>query len=127
LSGVRDHNGILLLGFDGVADRRAAEALRGALLEVEVTDSADEEPDAWYDHQLVGLRVEAPDGADLGRVTAVEHPGAQDLLVVRCPDGAERLVPFVAAIVPAVDVDAGRLVVVDPGGLLTDLDDLDGA
>lgn len=122
LAGVRDHNGVLLLCFDGVTDRTAAEFLRGVLLEVELTDTA-EEPGAWYDHQLVGLRVEAPDGADLGRVTAVEHPGAQDLLVVRRPDGAERLVPFVTALVPTVDVDAGRLVVVDPGGLLTDVDE----
>lgn len=122
VSGARDHNGILLLSFAEVADRDAAEALRGALLESEVAD-APQEPDAWYDHQLVGLRVEAPDGTLLGTVRAVEHGPAQDLLVVRRTDGAERLVPFVTAIVPAVDVEAGRLVVVDPGGLITDPDE----
>lgn len=123
--GARDHNGILLLTFAGVADRTAAEGLRGALLEADIPDEPEEpaEPDAWYDHQLVGLRAEAPDGTVLGRVAAVEHAPAQDLLVVRRPDGVERLVPFVGAIVPTVDVDQGRLVIVDPGGLLTDPDE----
>lgn len=122
LTAVRDHNGILLLSFAEVGDRNVAETLRGALLEAEVPDVSDE-PDAWYDHQLVGLRAEDPDGTILGRVAAVEHAPAQDLLVVRRADGAERLVPFVAAIVPMVDVDAGRLVVVDPGGLIGDLEE----
>ncbi len=121
LDGVRDHNGVLLLTFGEITDRGAAEALRGALLEAEVPDDAGE-PDAWYHHQLVGLRVEDPDGAVLGQVVAVEHAPAQDLLVIRRPDRQQRLVPFVAAIVPTVDVAAGRLVVVDPGGLIGDLD-----
>jgi 16S rRNA processing protein RimM len=49
---------------------------------------------------------------------AVEHLPAQDLLVVRRPDGARRMVPFVAAIVPEVDVAAGRLVIDPPPGLI---------
>jgi 16S rRNA processing protein RimM len=117
----RDHNGVLLLSFAGVADRSAAEELRGALLEADVPDEPGE-ADAWYDHELVGLRVEDPGGTVLGQVVGVEHGAAQDLLVVRRPDRAERLVPFVCAIVPTVDVAAGRLVVVDPGGLITDVD-----
>jgi 16S rRNA processing protein RimM len=120
--GVRGHRGGLLLTFAEVTDRSAAEALRGVLLEAEVADDPGE-PDAWYDHQLVGLRVEDPAGALLGEVVAVEHAPAQDLLVVSRPDRQRRLVPFVGAIVPTVDVGGGRLVVVDPGGLLTDLDE----
>ena len=119
LASVRDHNGTLLLRFAEVADRSAAEALRGALLEADVPDDA-EEDDAWYDHQLVGLRVVDPGGEPLGEVVAVEHPPAQDLLVVRRPGGDERLVPFVAALVPTVDVTAGVVVVDAPPGLLDD-------
>ncbi len=121
LSTVRDHNGTLLLGFEQVLDRTAADALRGALLEADVPDDPGE-PDAWYDHQLVGLRVLDPHGAELGEVVAVEHPPAQDLLIVRRPGGQRRLVPFVTAIVPAVDVAAGHVVVDAPPGLLDDLD-----
>jgi 16S rRNA processing protein RimM len=122
VASARDHNGTLLLGFEEVLDRTAAEALRGAVLEADVPDDV-EEPDAWYDHQLVGLRAVDPAGGELGEVVAVEHLPAQDLLVVRRPDGARRLVPFVAAIVPAVDVPGGTLVVDAPPGLLDDLPD----
>jgi 16S rRNA processing protein RimM len=120
LASVRDHNGTLLLGFEEVADRTAAEALRGALLEADVPAETGD-PDAWYDHQLVGLAVLDPDGARLGAVVAVEHPPAQDLLVVQRPDGEQRLVPFVAALVPSVDVAAGVVVVDAPPGLLDDV------
>jgi len=124
LASARDPNGTLLLAFDQVPDRTTAEALRNALLEADVPDESGE-PDAWYDHQLVGLRVVDPVGEPLGEVVAVEHPPAQDLLVVRRPDGAQRLVPFVTAIVPTVDVAAGLVVVDAPRGLLDD--DLAGA
>ena len=122
VASVRDHNGTLLLGFEEVLDRTAAEALRGAVLEADVPDDVDE-PDAWYDHQLVGLRALDPAGEELGEVVAVEHLPAQDLLVVRRPDGARRMVPFVAAIVPTVDVPGGTLVVDAPSGLLDDVPD----
>jgi 16S rRNA processing protein RimM len=122
LASVRDHNGTLLLGFAEVTDRSAAEALRGAVLEAEVPDdpAEDDEPDAWFDHQLVGLRVVDPSGAELGQVTGLEHPPAQDLLLVRTRDGAVRRVPFVTALVPEVDVPGGRVVVDAPPGLLDD-------
>jgi 16S rRNA processing protein RimM len=117
------HSGTLLLqlaGRDGVpsADREAADALRNTMLLVPVTDLPDlQDPDSFYDHQLVGLRAQLPDGSVLGEVTAVRHDGAE-LLVVRRPDAGELLVPFVTAIVPTVDVAAGHLVVDPPEGLL---------
>ena len=55
-----------------------------------------EEPDSFYDHQLVGLDARLPDGVVIGTVTAVRHE-AQDLLVVRRAEGGEALIPFVAA------------------------------
>lgn len=126
---VRDHNGTLLLAFDDVADRTAAEALRGVVLEVDVTadDSADADPgadhDAWYDHELIGLRVLDPAGGELGRVVGVEHLPAQDLLEVARGDGERRLVPFVTAMVPTVDIASGSVVVDAPPGLIDDLPD----
>ena len=76
-----------------------------------------EDPDVFYDHQLVGLAARLTDGSPLGEVTAVRHEGAE-LLVIRRPDGGETLVPFVTAIVPTVDVDGGFVVVDPPEGLL---------
>jgi len=119
----RDNNGTLLLTFAEVSDRNAAESLRDVMLEADVAEESDE-PDAWYDHELVGLTVTDPDGEKLGEVVEVQHPGAQDLLVVRTLRGQDRLVPFVQAIVPKVDLAAGRIVVDAPPGLLEDLPDL---
>ena len=102
--------------FAEAGDRTAAEGLRGVELVVEVASS--DEDDAWYPHELVGLRVERPDGSLVGEVVALEHLPAQDALLVREPGGERTLVPFVRAIVPVVDVAGGRVVVDPPAGLL---------
>jgi 16S rRNA processing protein RimM len=119
----RWHSGTLLLQVAGptghVYDvREDVDALRNTLLHVPIADLPEiEEPDSYYDHQLVGLTVRLPDGSVVGEVTAVRHE-AQDLLVVRRSEGGEALVPFVAAIVPTVDVAGGFVVIDPPEGLL---------
>jgi 16S rRNA processing protein RimM len=114
----RDHNGTLLLRLEGVSDRNAAERLHGALLEADVEASGDD--DAWYPAELIGLRVESTGGLLLGTVVSLDQGAAQDLLGVSCSDGVRRLVPFVKALVPVVDVAGGRIVVDAPPGLLDD-------
>ncbi|GAA2290915.1 ribosome maturation factor RimM [Actinomadura sp. NPDC048955] len=113
----RWHSGRLLVRFAGVGDRDAAEELRGTWLVVDPGDippSAD--PDDFHDQELLGLAVVTTDGTEVGLVADVLHHG-QDLLVVRGA-GGEKLVPFVAALVPEVDVPGGRLVIDPPPGLL---------
>jgi len=105
--------------FEGVDDRTAAEALVKAILWVDQPDDEAPEPDAWYDHQLVGLAV-IRDGDKVGEVAHVEHLPAQDLLVVKTGHG-EVMVPFVSAIVPAVDLEAGTVTVTPPPGLFEEL------
>jgi 16S rRNA processing protein RimM len=122
VTGVHWHSGTLLLrlaGPDGqpLDSRGAAETVRNTELLVPVADLPPLEDDSFYDHQLVGLTARRPDGSVLGDVTAVHHE-AQDLLVVRLPDGAEILLPFVAALVPSVDLAGGFLVADPPEGLL---------
>ncbi|TDD61139.1 ribosome maturation factor RimM [Actinomadura darangshiensis] len=114
---IRWHSGRLLVRFAGIGGRDAAEALRGIWLVVDPGDippSAD--PDDFHDQELIGLAVVTADGTDVGRVADILHHG-QDILVVRGA-GGERLVPFVAALVPEVDVPGGRLVIDPPPGLL---------
>jgi 16S rRNA processing protein RimM len=119
LTSARDHRGRWLLGFAGVDNRDAAEALRGLLLEADVPEQVEE--NAWYDHELIGCVVRDVAGHEVGSVLRVDHLPAQDLLVIRTrTPGPERLVPFVAALVPEVDVAQGWIVVDDPGGLLGD-------
>jgi 16S rRNA processing protein RimM len=119
VAGTRWHRSTLLVRFDELSDRTTAESARGLLLHADVpADESPEDPEEFYDHQLVGLAAEDLDGRTLGEVSAVLH-GAQDLLQVRTPDGRDALVPFVAALVPEVDVAGGRVVVADRPGLVT--------
>jgi 16S rRNA processing protein RimM len=118
VAGHRWQNGRLVLAIVGVADRTAAEALRGAVLEADV-DLADTDDDEYHDLALVGLRAIDAAGAELGRVSEVLHLPGQDLLAVAREGRPELLVPFVTAIVTSVDLDAGCVVVDLPAGLDT--------
>ncbi len=120
----RWHQQTLLVTFEELADRTAAETARGVLLRATV-DAAEtpEDPEEFYDHQLIGLTAVDLEGRELGTVSAVIHGGAQDLLTVRTPDGRDGLVPFVKALVPEVDVAGGRVVVADRPGLVAPLED----
>lgn len=121
---LRWYNGHPVGFFDGVADRSEAETLVKAILWADQDDEP--EDDAWYDHQLVGLAVRL-NGAEVGRIGRVDHLPAQDLLAVDTEEG-EILVPFVAAIVPTVDIEGGFVVVTPPAGLFEELpDDDDGS
>lgn len=107
---------ILLLGFEQVPDRNRAEELRGARLFIDTEDVEDDEEDAWYEHELVGLEVRV--GSEVvGKVTGLNTMPAQDLLVVEGLNGAEILVPFVEQIVPEVDIEAGFVRLTPPDGL----------
>ena len=114
----REHSGRLLVRLDGVADRTAADSMRGTLF---LVDSADlppiEEPDEFYDHQLEGLQVVTTTGTPVGSVAEVLHTAAGELLSVRTEDG-EVLVPFVSAIVTAVSLTDQTIEIDPPEGLL---------
>jgi 16S rRNA processing protein RimM len=115
----RDHSGKLVVLFEGVADRNGAEALRGRVLQVDArTLPPLDDEDEYYDSQLTGLTVEQRDGTVLGTVVDVLHLPHGDVLAVERDQGAELLVPFVKAMVPVVDLAAGRAVVELPEGLL---------
>lgn len=109
-----------VVGFAEVTDRTAAEALAGVALLADVdADAVPEDPDEFYDRHLIGLEVRRADGAAAGTIVEVQHPGAQDLLVVATPAG-QRLVPFVKQVVVELDVAGGYCRLADIGGLLDD-------
>ena len=121
VSAVRWHSGRLLVAFEGCQDRDAAEVLRNTLLQIDSVDLTPlADPEEFYDHYLIGLNVVTIDGEPVGAVADVLHHG-QDLLVVEGTGGragTEIMIPFVAAIVPEVDVAGGKLIVDAPPGLL---------
>ena len=134
VKGMRPHQGRLLVTFEEIPGRTEAESLRGLKFFAEPV--IDDEDDAYYDHELIGLRVltvgavseeEAharayegaqPEPADIGEVTGVVRGAAHRILEVALDDGGEAMVPFVHAIVPIVDLDNEAIVITPPEGLL---------
>jgi 16S rRNA processing protein RimM len=118
IDSVREHGARLLVRLAGVADRDAADALRGSLFVIDSDDLPPiDEPDTYYDHQLEGLRVKTASGQDVGVVAEVLHTAAGELLAVQ-RDTGEVLVPFVGAIVTSVSLDDGTIEIDPPDGLL---------
>ena len=108
---------------EGVADRDAAARLTGTKLYVErdrLPPPAD--PDEFLLCDLEGLRAFDAEGVEIGTVRSVEDYGAGPFLVIQGP-GGERLVPFTKAVVPVVDVAAGRVTVLLPAEVLVRPDD----
>ncbi len=119
IDSAREHSGRLLVRLDGVADRNAADALRGNIFLVDTEDLPPiDDPDEFYDHQLEGLRVVTTDGRLVGNISEVLHTGAGELLSVTSEAGAEILVPFVSAIVTEVSLENQTVEIDPPEGLL---------
>nr|WP_202538907.1 ribosome maturation factor RimM [Streptomyces sp. SID8379] len=117
----RVHSGRLLLRFEGVRDRTAAEALRNTLLISEVDpEELPEDEDEFYDHQLMDLDVVTADGVEVGRITEISHLPSQDLFIVERPDGSEVMIPFVEEIVSEIDLEEQKAIITPPPGLIDD-------
>lgn len=113
----------VVVRIDGIADRNAAEALKGTELYVPRDALPPPEDDDFYHVDLIGLRAETPAGEFLGEVRAVFDHGAGDVLELGGGPYKGLVVPFTLEVVPSVDVAAGKLVVDPPDGLLEAPDD----
>lgn len=113
---LRFYNQSPVLFLEGIQDRSQAETLVKAILLIETDlEQLPEDPEAWYDHQLVGLSALVGEEV-VGKVIRVDHLPAQDLLAIETHNG-EVLVPFVKQIVPSVDIQKGQVVLTPPAGL----------
>ena len=113
---LRFYNQAPVLFLEGIQDRSQAETLVKAILLIETDlEQLPEDPEAWYDHQLVGLTAIVGEEV-VGKVIRVDHLPAQDLLAIETSSG-EVLVPFVKQIVPSVDIQKGQVVLTPPVGL----------
>jgi 16S rRNA processing protein RimM len=100
-------------------DRTAAENLRNIELQAEIAeDERPEDPEEYYDRELIGLKVRTTDGVEAGEVIDVVHLPSQDLLEIRRPGGYAVLVPLVEELVPEIDLGSQYVTVADRPGLL---------
>ena len=99
----------------GVDDRTAADKLKGLKLYVERAKLPKANEDEFYHADLIGLRVDDLNGAEIGAIISVPNYGAGDLLEVRLKDSKQtELIPLTKACVPSIDFDHGIAVVVMP-------------
>lgn len=110
--------GVLLARIGGVADRNAAERLKGVRLYIRRADLPPPEDGEFYEADLIGLAALRADGSPLGVIRGVNDFGAGASLEIEDEAGKMVVVPFTAAAVPTVDVANKRVVVVPPAGLL---------
>lgn len=109
LKGLKVHGDGLVALLEGVPDRTAAEALKGALVGAPRDALPSTGDDEFYWGDLIGLEVVNSGDESLGKVAGLLETGANDVLRVVAEDGAERLLPFVEAVVLAVEKEAGRI------------------
>lgn len=114
---VRAHQGDYIVGFSGINDRNAADALRGVQLTIDLSERRELGPGEWWPEDLEGCTVVSVGGETIGRVSGVITSASQDRLVVEATGGVVGEVPFVAALVPEVDVAHQRVVVDLPDGI----------
>jgi 16S rRNA processing protein RimM len=107
---LRRHREVLLLKLSGCDDRNAAEELRGMLVQIPIEEAVPLEEGEYYHFQLIGVRVETEDGEWLGQVVEVLATGANDVYVVRGPQG-EVLLPAIEDVVRELDLASKRMVV----------------
>jgi len=120
---LRWYNAQPVLFLEGVTDRTQAESLIKAILLVEQDlTEVPNEPEAWYQQQLVGLKV-IRDGVQVGTVLRVEDYPSQDMLIIKTTDDREVMVPFVKAIVPEVNIEEQYISVTPPAGLFEELEE----
>jgi 16S rRNA processing protein RimM len=114
---IQPHSGALLVAFEGVDDRAAAEQLRGIVLSIDPAERRALGSDEYWPDDLIGLQVRDPEGSPLGEIVDVII-GAQDRLVVKTLSGTVD-VPFVQALVPIVDIEEGFVTVSPIPGLFS--------
>ncbi|MEN9687001.1 MAG: hypothetical protein RL381_13 [Actinomycetota bacterium] len=114
VASARVHNGILLLGFEGIEDRNGIEVLRNQLLYADVDiDAPGLDEDDYHVLQLVGCTAFLIDGDEFGTVTDVLNLPGQDVLAIKT-DSGEVLIPFVHQLVPVVDIKNKKMTVIPP-------------
>ena len=108
----------IVLKFDRLDTVEDAESLRDAEICVDETDAVELEEDEFFDWQLEGCDAVTVEGEPIGKVREVMRTGGTEVLVVDAADGREVLIPFAESICTEVDIEAKRITVDPPEGLL---------
>ena len=120
LHSLRQHGQKLLVAFEGYASREKVAELSNQIVQVRAEGLPDLPVGEYYHHQLLGLRVVAEDGQELGRLDEIIETGANEVYLVRSPAGRVLLLPAIDEVVLAIDLGRGEMRVLLLPGLLVD-------
>lgn len=118
IEAVREQGGFFLIKFAGIDSRAAAEELSGGEIAIPREECVDLPEDTYFHFDLIGLKVVLSHGETVGEVVDVQSFPAQDMLIVRRPEGQEIMVPFVKEIVTRVSLKERIIEIADLPGLL---------
>ena len=105
---------VIVVRFEGIADRNAAEALKGTELHVARAVLPKTGAQEFYHADLVGLRADDEEDRLIGKIVSIQNYGAGDVIEIARGDGSTVLLPFSKAFVPRVEIENGRIVVAVP-------------
>jgi 16S rRNA processing protein RimM len=103
-----------IVRFAEIADRNAAESLKGTELFVSRSALPAVKDEEFYHADLIGLRAEDGEGRMLGTVSAIHNFGAGDVIEIKRDDGDTVMLPFTREVVPVIEIEAGRVIIAAP-------------
>lgn len=115
---IRPDKGQWVLKLDLLRDRDTVERFRGHLIEVEDAAIVRADAESYFVRELIGLRVVTAGGRELGTLTEVLQPGANDVYVVKDRSGRERLIPAIGEVIAVIDLPVGVMTITPMAGLL---------
>ncbi|OZU90342.1 ribosome maturation factor RimM [Virgibacillus indicus] len=114
----RMHKGFDLIQFEGYENINDVEIFKGLNLKIKQAQLTDLEDNEFYYHEIIGCEVCTGSGERLGSIKEILAPGANDVWVVKQPDGKELLIPYIEDVVKEIDVQAKKVVIEPMEGLL---------
>lgn len=115
----RTHKNFNLLTFEGFENINEVEKFRDGILKVPESQLGVLDEDEFYYHEVIGCHVVTTEGLELGKVTEILSPGANDVWVIKSSEGKEILIPYIEDVVKKVDVK-GKVILIQPmEGLLS--------
>jgi 16S rRNA processing protein RimM len=115
----RTHKNFNLLTFEGLENINEVEKFRDGILKVPESQLSELEEDEFYYHEIIGCHVVTTEGLELGKVTEILSPGANDVWVIKSSEGKEILIPYIEDVVKKVDVKEKVILIQPMEGLLS--------
>lgn len=115
----RQHKNFDLLTFEGYQNVNDVEKFKGSLIKIDETQLTELDEGEYYFHEIIGCTVKTDDGEEIGKITEILTPGANDVWVVKGKNGKEILIPYIDEVILTIDVDEKIITIHPMEGLLS--------